>query len=303
MNLSKIHKLIEAKVLPFRGGLRWGNNEKNNYLYNGKELQTGEFENFSLDWYDYGARMYDPQLGRWHVPDPLEQFHSPYVYAANDPVNIIDPSGQWALSFQQRNNEDLFNFEEVIDDDENSNDEDGDGDDDDDKKNKEGKNEFSFPVYKFGVLSHVVSSGEGDDNDPDWHSLSDEARMAVILNAWHQNMKNGVLTLDVESLFENFPDAVYGGVKKAEIDLQRLEFFFGKRNYIYFELHIGSNTEYENIIQIDGPVEQRSGGYLDADGIPERKVWDFNNTQDSRIVTMSFPKQYETWFRIWLGFN
>ncbi len=34
------------------------------YLYNGKELQS------KTDWYDYGARMYDLALGRWHCLDP-----------------------------------------------------------------------------------------------------------------------------------------------------------------------------------------------------------------------------------------
>ena len=136
---------------------------------------------------------------------------------------------------------------------------------------------------------------------PDWNSLSDKGRVAVILNAWYKNSKNGAIILDVESLFENFPDAVVGGIIKADINLQRLEFFFGKRNHIHFELHIGSSSEYENIIEF-GIVETRLGGHRDADGIPERRVWDFNNTQDSRIVTMSFPRQYETWFRIWLGF-
>ena len=65
----------------------------NKYLYNGKELQ----DDLGLDWYDYGARFYDAQLGRWHCPDPLNQFSSPYLYAANNPVVMIDPSGMYSF--------------------------------------------------------------------------------------------------------------------------------------------------------------------------------------------------------------
>lgn len=62
------------------------------HLYNGKE----KIEN-GLEWYDYEARMYDVQLGRWNKADPLaEKFYSlsPYVYGLNDPLRYIDPDGQ-----------------------------------------------------------------------------------------------------------------------------------------------------------------------------------------------------------------
>ncbi len=80
---------------PF-GGLMGGSvnlASSQRYKYNGKELDRTH----GLDWYDYGARMYDPVLARWMVPDPLAEKHygvSPYAYCHDDPINAIDPDGR-----------------------------------------------------------------------------------------------------------------------------------------------------------------------------------------------------------------
>ena len=76
-----------------------GANGAYKYQYNGKEFD----DDLGLNWNDYGARFYDPAIGRWNSTDRLSEVYlsySPYHYVMNNPIALTDPSGMASIRHQ-----------------------------------------------------------------------------------------------------------------------------------------------------------------------------------------------------------
>ncbi|MBB4804840.1 RHS repeat-associated protein [Chryseobacterium defluvii] len=92
-NVWKLGGIVETNnYYPFGSLHGYTKNTQNayQYKYNGKELQQ-------MGMYDYGARMYMSDLGRWGVQDPNQESYtndSSYNYVGNNPIMRIDPDGR-----------------------------------------------------------------------------------------------------------------------------------------------------------------------------------------------------------------
>ncbi len=69
-----------------------GNSLAQQWKFGGKQLD----QSLGLETYDFGARNYDPAIGRWMNVDPLAdqmRRHSPYNYAFDNPIYFVDYDG------------------------------------------------------------------------------------------------------------------------------------------------------------------------------------------------------------------
>ena len=86
-------------------GSRWNTtasltDQSNRFRYNSKEEQSSLYPasvRNAVSYIDYGARQYDPVLGRWFAQDPLlEKYYgiSPYAFCGNNPIRYEDVDGE-----------------------------------------------------------------------------------------------------------------------------------------------------------------------------------------------------------------
>ena len=88
------------------------NRQSNNIKYNNKELQSNEFtDGQGLEQYDYGARLYDFQVGRFTTQDRFTNLYpllSPYQYTSNNPFNYTDENGDYITVDKKNGNGSVF---------------------------------------------------------------------------------------------------------------------------------------------------------------------------------------------------
>jgi RHS repeat-associated protein len=200
-NGGSIEVLEENNYYPFglkhEGYNALAGNPSYQYKYNGKELQeTGM--------YDFGARFYMPDIGRWGVVDPLAETSrrwSTYNYAYNNPIRFIDPDG--------RQNTDII------------------------KVNTEGYVQEIIPQ----AGDHVVQDMDGNELNPhdskfDQAQLNDVAKYARTMSDYElQDAEIRLFTpYSAQQMADNFNQLGIGDIKDTSQYLQA----FGEQSFIMF---------------------------------------------------------------------
>jgi RHS repeat-associated protein len=141
-------------------------NPENKFQYNGKEKQ----EEYGLNWNDFGARFYDPQLGRWHVLDPMaddRNWVSPYNYVQNNPMMRIDPDGALDGDFYNTEGNYLGN----------------DGKNDDKVYVVEGTSRFNMADFEEGG-KYSENKEAFNENNGDGYSVNDKGTVSEAFKTW-----------------------------------------------------------------------------------------------------------------------
>ncbi|NPU99717.1 MAG: RHS repeat-associated core domain-containing protein [Candidatus Omnitrophica bacterium] len=84
----------------------WGNDLNGTFAtaQNIRQHQTGKYLDETTGLYFFGARWYDPAIGRFISVSPLSPLgEEEYVYCSENPVNIADVDGVWGIQIGEWN--------------------------------------------------------------------------------------------------------------------------------------------------------------------------------------------------------
>lgn len=84
-------ELARYKYSPFGNLINSEGMEDISYRYTGKEFDG------TTGLYYYGARYYDPTIGRFITEDPIQDGWNWFVYTANNPLKYVDPDGLYYI--------------------------------------------------------------------------------------------------------------------------------------------------------------------------------------------------------------
>jgi len=161
-----------------------GGNVKTRFLFTGREWIS------DMKVYDYRARMYQPELGRFLQPDPQEFAagdYNLYRYCHNDPVNKSDPTGLREPSVGETHRDIMWDLARYMD---GSNNEQG-----------------SFSAFTHGAYTGGNGGGGGSKSvslritseirrpDPQLGMKSDHTVTVSEDGTWSESTKTGVTTV------------------------------------------------------------------------------------------------------------